>query len=220
MDSIISEVRLSFEQKANPEIAAKQYAYLKNKFTHFGMKTPVRREVTTPVIKVLKEYSEENIKKLVTMCFNQPEREFHQFGTDILIKYSKKLGEESLAFIKEKIETNSWWDTVDMLAAKVLANFMLRFPEQQSEMDKWIEADNMWLRRSAILYQLKYKDKLDEERLFRYCLLRAHETEFFIRKVMGWVLREYKRTNREGVEDFVFQNEDKLSNLSKREALR
>lgn len=220
MEEIIHELRLSFEQKANPQEAAKQNAYLKDKFIHFGLKTPVRREITTPVISDLKVYSIEDIMHFATLCFDQKEREFHQLGTDVLIKYAKKLPENSLPYIRKKIETHSWWDTVDMLAAKVLGTFLLNHPQHLPEIDKWITDDNMWIRRSAMLYQLKYKEKTDQKRLFDYCLQRADENEFFIRKVIGWTLREYKRTNPQAVEDFVVENENKLSNLSKKEALR
>ena len=220
MKELIDEIRLSFEQKANPIEAEKQSTYLKNKFIHFGLKTPVRRGITSPIVRDLKTLDIFEIKSLVDLCFNQKEREFHQFGVDILIKFSKKLESTDLSYIKVKIETNSWWDTVDMLAAKVLGDFLKKYPDLQSEMDKWIDDENMWIRRSALLYQLKYKEGLDEKRLFRYCLRQAHEEEFFIRKVIGWVLREYAKTNRKAVERFVDVNENKLSNLSKKEALR
>ena len=220
MDSIISEIRLSFEQKANPETAEKQSAYLKNKFIHFGLKTPVSREITKPVAIALKKHSIEEIMELAELCFNEPEREFHHLGVDILGRYCKQIPKGSLAYIRKMIETNSWWDSVDMLAAKVLGMYLLNYPEERVEMDKWILDDDFWIRRSAILYQLKYKEHLEEERLFRYCRLTMHEKEFFIRKAIGWVLREYAKKNRKAVELFVAENETDLSNLSRREALR
>lgn len=220
MKEIIEEVRLSFEQKVNPEIANKQAAYLKNKFIHFGLKTPARREITKPVAVELKKHSIDEILKLVKLCYNQPEREFHHLGIDIMGRYCKKLPKGSLTFIRKLIQTHSWWDTVDMLAAKVLGAYLMNFPEERIEMDNWIEDEDFWVRRSAILFQLKYKEHLDEERLFRYCKQTMHEKEFFIRKAIGWTLREYAKTHKAEVEQFVLENESELSGLSKREALR
>ena len=60
--------------------------------------------------------------------------------------------------------------------------------------EKWIEDENIWLQRAAILYQLYYKEKTDEKRLFRYILRRANSNEFFVQKAIGWVLREYAKT--------------------------
>ena len=74
-----------------------------------------------------------------------------------------------------------------MLAVKVLGTFLKNYPEYNSEMDKWITDEDMWIRRSAILFQLKYKENTNEELLYRYCLTCAEENEFFIRKVIGWV---------------------------------
>ena len=135
MKDLISEIRLSFEQKANAEIAAKQTAYLKNKFIHFGLKTPVRREITKPVAVELKKHSMEEVMELAQLCFNEPEREFHHLGVDILGRYCKQLPKGTLVFIRKLIQTYSWWDTVDMLAAKVLGAYLMNFPEEREQMD-------------------------------------------------------------------------------------
>lgn len=84
--------------------------------------------------------------------------------------------------------------------------------------DKWIENENIWLQRAAILYQLKYQEKTNEERLFRYILRRASSDEFFVQKAIGWALREYAKTNPDNVKSFVSQHP--LKPLSEREALK
>lgn len=85
-------------------------------------------------------------------------------------------------------------------------------------MDEWIEDGDFWVRRVAILHQLKYKSDTHAERLFRYCRSTMHEDEFFIRKAIGWSLREYSKTDRLAVKAFVQQHSNELSALSKREA--
>ena len=87
-------------------------------------------------------------------------------------------------------------------------------------MEEWIKHENMWLRRVAILHQLFYKDKTNQERLFQFCISCASEEEFFIRKAIGWALRQYGRTNPKDVKNFVEKNKESLSNLSIREALK
>ncbi|HML97690.1 MAG TPA: DNA alkylation repair protein [Tepidiformaceae bacterium] len=86
-------------------------------------------------------------------------------------------------------------------------------------MDRWIEDSNVWLARTAILHQLKYKNRTDADRLFRYCQLRAMDTEFFLRKAIGWALREYAKTDPGAVRAFITANESVLSGLSKREGM-
>ena len=87
-------------------------------------------------------------------------------------------------------------------------------------MEEWISEENLWLRRTAILHQLAYKEKTDQDRLFSFCIQRAHEKEFFIQKAIGWALRTYARTNKTAVKQFVETNRASLAPLSIREALK
>ena len=82
----------------------------------------------------------------------------------------------------------SWWDTVDALAAHPVGTLVMRYPELGAVMDRWIDDDNIWVARTAILHQLRYKDAINEARLFSYVEKRAADTEFFIRKALGWAL--------------------------------
>ena len=92
--------------------------------------------------------------------------------------------------------------------------------ELAATMDRWIDDPNIWVARTAILHQLRYKHDLDEARLFRYCERRASDTEFFIRKALGWALRDYARVAPDAVRQFVESHEDELSGLTKREAMK
>jgi 3-methyladenine DNA glycosylase AlkD len=87
-------------------------------------------------------------------------------------------------------------------------------------MDEWSVEDNMWLARTAILHQLTYKKETDAARLFGYCLARADHPDFFIRKAIGWALREYAKSEPAAVRQFVIAHQDRLSPLSVREALK
>jgi 3-methyladenine DNA glycosylase AlkD len=84
-------------------------------------------------------------------------------------------------------------------------------------MDRWIEDPYLWIRRAALLYQLRWKQETDEEKLFSYCQKTLHEKDFFIRKAIGWVLREYSKTNPKAVKKFISSHRNHLSNLSIRE---
>jgi 3-methyladenine DNA glycosylase AlkD len=87
-------------------------------------------------------------------------------------------------------------------------------------MDIWIDDEDIWVARTAILHQLRYKDALDQERLFGYVEKRAADTEFFIRKALGSPLRDYAHVAPDAVRDFVCEHEDELSGLTRREALK
>jgi 3-methyladenine DNA glycosylase AlkD len=108
-----------------------------------------------------------------------------------------------------------------MLASNSVGPLVTCWPDNLLPvMDQWVEDENMWLRRTALLHQLKYGANADGPRLFRYCTLCMHEPDFFIRKAVGWTLRSHGRHDAGAVRAFVQDNRAKLSPLSVREALK
>lgn len=87
-------------------------------------------------------------------------------------------------------------------------------------MEQWINHENMWMRRTALIHQLLHKQETDEDMLYRFCMLRADENEFFIKKAMGWALRQYAHTNPSSVKSFLLKNKKSLSKLTYREAAK
>ena len=112
-------------------------------------------------------------------------------------------------------------DSVDTLAGNVLSTLVNRLPDTLwPNFEPLISADNFWLNRTAIIVQLKMRDKTDTDFLTAAILPHMHNKEFFLRKAIGWSLRQYARHNPQWVIDFVQQHQELLSGLSKREALK
>jgi 3-methyladenine DNA glycosylase AlkD len=107
---------------------------------------------------------------------------------------------------------------VDTLAAHTVGPLVAAHPVLVATMDAWVTDENMWLARTAILHQLRYKERTDADRLFRYCTLQAGHRDFFIRKAIGWALRDYARTNPDAVRRYVDEHRSILAPLSIREA--
>lgn len=101
----------------------------------------------------------------------------------------------------------------------MLGQYLVEFPDAiDTTIDKFSNSDNMWLNRSAILFQLDYKKKTNFELLKTICIQHQSSKEFFIQKAIGWALREYAKTNSEAVKQFVLVNN--LKPLSRKEALK
>ena len=133
--------------------------------------------------------------------------------------YIRQMEEEDINLFEFMVTHKSWWDTVDYIANKLMGAYFREFPEKRHEyVRKWIASNNIWLQRSALLFQLKYKSDLDPELLGSTIRQLLGSKEFFINKAIGWVLREYSRTNPEWVKEFADMTE--LQPLSAREALR
>ncbi|MBN6884949.1 3-methyladenine DNA glycosylase AlkD [Cytobacillus horneckiae] len=206
----------SFEAHRDVENAKLMEKYMKNNFPFLGIKTPKRRELIKRVFKETELLKEEFQPDLVRELWALPEREYHYAALDYVSGSMKKLDNGHMSLFEELITDKSWWDTIDTIAPHAVAAIASRFPEViESKIDGWAEADHIWLRRSAILFQLKLKEKTDEERLYRYIVHNQDEKEFFIQKGIGWALREYSKTNPDSVRDFIQRSN--LSRLSVRE---
>jgi 3-methyladenine DNA glycosylase AlkD len=137
----------------------------------------------------------------------------------ILEKFGKKTTREFIDLYVFMITTKSWWDTIDYIAANLVGKHFSRYPDQiPAYTEKWMNSGNFWLQRSALLFQLKYKKETDLNLLFDFIERLAHEDEFFIRKAIGWALREYSKTDPETVIKFVESHD--LKPLSRKEALK
>ena len=219
VEEFIKTLAEEFEKNSDPAKAFHQKAYLKNKFKFYGITTPERREIQKPFL--VKDHLPEKryVDNIVMELWSRPHREFHYFAQELAFKYRRQIEKEDIVLYEYMVINNSWWDTVDFISTKLMGDYFKKYPEQiEKYIKKWLASGNMWLQRSALLFQLKYKKDLDEE-LMAYTINNLlGSKEFFINKAIGWLLREHSRTNPDWVIEFTDKTE--LSYLSKREALR
>lgn len=218
--SFITTIKTAFEAKQDSINGQKQSDYLKNHFPCYGIPTPVRREI-------LKEYAAEyqediasDFRNICWELYQFPHREMHHTAIDIFTKEIKKKFQANDIYLIEKlITTNSWWDSVDTLAKYAVGGYLAKFPEKKyAIIDEFSNSENMWLNRTAIIFQLGYKTKTDFDLLMLECEKHKHSNEFFIQKAIGWALREYGSVNPNAVLEYV--KTANLKPLSQREAIR
>ena len=228
-DALIEELKSIYASHHNPSAALQAKRYLRNKFDCFGIKAPERRSISKAVLsKMSKDITQPELIALSCDLWRQNEREFQYFALDLISKECRVfVGESSAEFIEAKkclewlITTKSWWDTVDLLASNVTGALVRKHPTEGTELVKtWIDSDNLWLRRTSLLHQLKFRSETDADLLFEFCLKCCNEKDFFIRKAIGWALRQYRRTDSLAVDQFVEENKECLSELSQKEALK
>ena len=208
-----------FRENANPENAFFMKKYMKEKFTFLGIKSPERRALTRAFYKNYNRPDINTLENIVRKLWEMEEREFQYFAMELVDKELKKMVRNDVQLFEYFVVNKSWWDTVDFIAANLVGKHLLNFPGLIEQMNKkWISSENMWLNRTALLFQLKYKKNLDTKLLKQNILKCRNSSEFFIRKAIGWVLREYSKTNPVWVSEFV--DSTTLSPLSKREALK
>ncbi|MGP4049117.1 DNA alkylation repair protein [Streptomyces sp. 2A115] len=219
-DTLLERLTATYAPSADPERAASTRAYLKNIAPFLGLTTPDRRALSRAVLAGTPRPDEADCTAVALRCWRLPEREYQYFAVDYLRRHVRCLSSGFLPVARHLVSTVPWWDTVDALASHVVGDLVAADPKLRADMDAWIEDDDLWVARTALLHQLFYKKSTDTERLFAYCVRQSGHPDFFIRKAIGWCLREYAKTDPEAVRDFVARERERLSPLSVREALK
>jgi len=215
----LSSLEAEYRSIGHPSIAASQSAYMRNQFIFFGIKSSDRRQVEKPFLVKAFLPPIEELEMYIKALWEKPERDFQLFALDFSVKYMKRFRENDIGILEFMVVNKSWWDTVDAIAYKLMGSYFKLYPQRREKyVKKWLSSDNIWLQRSALLFQLKYKEKMDTRLLTIGIESLLGSKEFFINKAIGWVLREYSRTNPDWVIEFVEHHS--LANLSKKEALR
>lgn len=218
--SFIVDLETAFQENSNSENAVAMGKYMKNHFTFFGMQTDNRRLIFNAIWKENQEELGENARTIATEFYSKNQRELHYCAIEILIKEFKiNCQKQDISLIEYLITTHSWWDSVDVIAKYLLGKYLMQFPDEtENIIQKCSNSENLWLNRSAILFQLGYKEKTNADLLFALCRKHSDSNAFFIQKSIGWALREYAKKNPTAVRNFV--EATKLKPLSKKEALK
>jgi 3-methyladenine DNA glycosylase AlkD len=203
---------------ADVRLAAGMRAYMRGRFEYLGIQTPVRRAAITPLIKAFKPADAAGLRKAADGLWKMREREYQYVAVDLLARYHAVLSLDDLPWLLGLVQSKSWWDSVDALLKAVGPVVRRAGIKGKRAMDAAVKHDNFWVRRIAMLHQLGLRDEVDTARLFRYAELLAAEKELFIRKAIGWALRDYAWHDWRAVDRFLKTTQIELSGLTVREA--
>ncbi|MCF6464819.1 DNA alkylation repair protein [Clostridium sp. Cult2] len=191
-----------FYNNRNEEQAIPMAKYMKNKFPFLGLKKPERAALSKEFLKARRKDTRVDWD-LIFKCYDMPEREFQYLAIDYMEKVKKLFTPNDMENIEKLLTTKSWWDSVDAIN-KIVGYIAMEYPEVKEDIIlKWMKSDNIWLNRVSIIFQLKYKEKTDTEFLSKAILHNSQTNEFFINKAIGWALREYSKTHKEWVKNFI-----------------
>ena len=218
--NFIAELEKALQHHRNAETALPMENYMKNKFSFLGIKAEMRREIMKSCYPNHTQEIKANFREISKELFQKKEREYHLIAIDLLQQQIKKnYLIDDIQLFENMLVTNSWWDSVDVIAKYLVGGYLSQFPEQKLlTIERFSNSDNLWLNRTAIIFQLSYKSSTDFDLLKAECFKHRPSHEFFIQKAIGWALRDYSRFNPTGVLEFV--SEVQLKPLSKREAIR
>lgn len=225
MSSVVPDcveyVQSALSEQANPEKADGMQAYMKTDMPFYG----VLKEGRTRILRhIRKEYPPETQDEYVALAialWELPHREEKYLAQGVATAFPEFIEPRSMPLYLRFIREGAWWDFVDETATHMIRQLVIDYPEDTWPMvDVWNEHEDMWLRRASIICQIGAKERTDADRLFGFCVARMHEKEFFIRKAIGWALREYAKTDARAVAGFATEHRQELSSLSFREATK
>lgn len=224
IEETIRQLEELFEPFRNTKRAQTASAYLRNQFPFIGMKTEIRRTAQKSWIDSLKTIEDKNPDSyrdrwlIIRALWEKEERDYQHTAIDLLNSMPKKFySEEDSVELEWLLNNKSWWDSVDSIASNYLGKWASLFPEKaRKTFEKWRYHESFWLQRSCLIYQLKYKDKVDS--LYLEDLIRQMNSnqEFFIQKAIGWSLRQLSKYNPEEVKRILGNNP--IKGLALREA--
>lgn len=221
MHSIQSEILNFLNLNANASNAIKMKAYLKDKFDLHGIKSPERKLFFKSLWRENKNIILTDWQELTKWLWEQDYRECHYLAMDIIGKIEKKLTINDLPLIESFILKHSWWDTVDFLASHGIGQILKEDQKMQfATVERFLNSNNMWLKRTAIIFQLFYKNNTNKDLLLATIDANLGSNEFFINKAIGWALRQYSRVNPIAVRQYIEIQGAKMSGLSIREATK
>lgn len=220
-DSLVDLARRELSAIADARKAREMAAYMKTDMPFFGVQKPERERILRTLKRECPPESRTAYEQSIRSLWNEPERECKYLAIRYARAFPEHIVPASMPLYQRLIVEGAWWDFVDEVAIQLVGPLLLREPDRlEPTMTKWLKAKDLWLRRSAIVVRLKHQDKTNQARLFEACASCLHEEEFFIRKAIGWALREYAKTRPEAVRRFLREHRDSLSTLSFREAAK
>ncbi len=212
-------IRNTMVEHANFILAKGMQKYMKDHYSFYGVNSPTRKQLLKTLYTSEGKPEPQVVRSLALLLWVEEEREMQYVALDLLESIKRKLEPTDLELIEKLIKHKSWWDTVDLLASHLAGAWLLKYPKSREKiLQRWFESENMWLQRTVLIHQLNYKQQTDELLLFSYIEKLNTSNEFFIRKAIGWALRQYARTNPESVQIFV--QKTPMSPLSFREATK
>jgi 3-methyladenine DNA glycosylase AlkD len=221
---MIRALRRALRSHADREKAAAMQAYMKSSMPFYGIQATGQRRIYRDIFSRYPLAAFEDWRDTVLSLWRTATRREERYAAIELTGYSRYAAFQTLETVplyEELIVIGAWWDLVDGVAAHRVGGLLRRYSdEMKPQMRTWAACDNLWKRRSAILCQLTFKKQTDLSLLYECIEPSLESNEFFLRKAIGWALRQHAWTDPAEVVRYVRSKRGELSTLSKREALK
>lgn len=229
-DTLVDALRATFTAHADPAKAAPMRAYMKSALPFYGIAAPLRRRLTAAVVKAHPAADAATLALAMRTLWREARFREERYAAVELPRggpvHPKLVDLGLLPVIEEMITSGAWWDVVDDLSGNVLARLLEQHPRQMKPLlRRWARGDDLWLRRAAMLCQRRVAPAAFDAELLYDTILPSigkgrFADEFFIRKGIGWALRERSYAAPQEVTAFCREYASQLAPLTRREAMK
>jgi len=223
-EALITTLRAALSDHADPANAAAMRAYMKSAMPYLGVKMPLVQAICREVFAAYPLPSFDDWRDTVLRLWREAQFREERYAAINLAEfrhYAAYQTLDTLPMYQEMIVTGAWWDLVDAIAGHRIGELLRRYPgPMRQTMLAWSRSPDLWLRRTSIICQSRFKGATDTNLLYACIEPNLEDKDLYIRKAIGWALREYAKTNPQAVLDYVAAHDAQLSGLSRREALK
>jgi len=222
VDQLADEIDRQLRSRGTPERAAKEKAYLKSELQHYGTTVPDVRSVTKSLVRAQGPLAHDELIAVVVELWEIPVHERRMAVVELLAQHVSVLRSRDISLLERLLRESRTWAFVDVLAGSIVGPLFDRDPKLGSVLDRWAADDDFWIRRSALLALLGglRRGNGDFDRFSRYADAMLEEKEFFVRKAIGWVLRETGKKRPDLVYEWVLPRAARASGVTLREAVK
>jgi 3-methyladenine DNA glycosylase AlkD len=221
MDDLVTVIRRDLHEHADPALAPGQQAYMKSAIPFLGVRVPEVRRLTKSATRSHPPADIADLERSARRLWDEATYREERYAATALTGLRVAVGSlDVMDLLEHMAVTGAWWDHVDEVAHRVGTVLAVHPEEVGPVVRRWIASDDLWLRRVAIICQLDRKADTDLALLTKAIDAASDSPELFLRKAIGWALRQHSKVDPEWVRDFVAEREQVLSGLSRREALK
>lgn len=218
--AVTRAIRRDLRALADPQRAVPMARYMRNIQAFAGVSAPAVTRLARQAADTVAHPSLVDLAVVVEELFAGRWREERYAAFRVAERWRAWRWADSLPIFESMIAQGQWWDVVDAVAIRLVSPLLLQHPPLRERVFRHIHSPDLWFRRTALLAQFKFKRQTDQDVLARLIETAAPDPEFFIRKAIGWALREYAKSNPAWVRKFVRSHGASLSPLSRQEALK
>lgn len=221
-DLILRQVRNSLKERHDPERAENEKRYLKSPHKFLGVNIPTLRSLTKEIKAQMGEASRSSVHKLSRTLWAS---EYHQEKTlsiFLLAQYPEHLDFKTMPMLERMLSEATGWDHVDYISTSLISVVLEKDTKALAYLEKWVGSDNFWMRRASLISQIPLlrKGKGDREIFYTIANGMLEEKEFFIRKAIGWTVRELSKADPEAARDYLLSIKGRASGLTLREGAK